>query len=360
MMEIQTQLQRFISHGKALFEARDFEVAHQEFSYALHLLEEADGSRWLEAEEIAEIYLLRGSALFHDDERLAYQDPDVFHQVLEDFEMAIEAQPDNYVYRTLRGRLFLNCKYANYLREAKEDFAKALSLQPDDVQAQKQMGDVLSKLGEFDRAIYYFSQVLNKETDKETYLLRGVSHFRKFPPDFAAAAADFGQAQKWLPRLEELYLWRAKCFQELGEMAVAIEEYDRLLAFSTQKAGYYVDRGVMRLDTDPEGALADYNQALALGANPLAYNNRAFYYRQKGEFDKAIADAQAALAVDPNFAIAYATLAEIYADLGDRESLYEYLELAVTHYYEDALALMEETAFIPYQEEERFRALLLR
>lgn len=357
--EQQQQLEQFISHGQALFEGRDFEASHQQLSLAIFLLEDQGALDWLREEESAKVYLLRGSALLHEHGPSAYQDPDIFHQVLEDFETAIDLQPAQATYHVLRGRLFLNCKYANYLMEAKADFAQALSVQPDDLTALKLMGEVLSRLGEYDRAVYYLSRILEVQPDKEAYLLRGLSFFRQSPPAFARAAADFGRAQQWFPRLEELFLWRAQCFQEMGDTQAALDEYDRLITFSSQKAGYFIDRGVIRAAIDPQGAIEDYNQALALGPHPLAFNNRAVMYRQLGSYEAAIADAQAALATDQNFSIAYATLAEIYAVLEDRPAFYHYLQLAVKHHYQDPMRLLEEPIFASYQEEPDFRALVL-
>ena len=358
--DVQSQLFRHIEEGKILYESRDYESAYQQFSRAVFLIEESKGEQWLEPKEMAELYLLRGSALMYDSEVAAFDDPDVFHQVLEDFEQAIDAQPNQPLYYLLRGQLYLNCRFAQYIREAKEDFAQVLSLEPDNLNANKLMGQVLSREESYDRAIYYFSKVLAESDDKETYLYRGVSYFRTRPPDFAAAAADFGKAQEFLPRLEELYIWRSQCFQEMGDTRAAVAEYDRLIDLAPHKAGYYIDRGVIRNEVDPEGALADYNRALEIEPHPLAYNNRAAYYRSTGQHEAAIQDAKAALEVDGQFSIAYATLAEIYADLGDRDELYRYLPLAIDHYYEDIVEVMTEPAFVPYQQEERFLEVIGR
>lgn len=358
--DLKNQLFQYIEEGEALYESRDYEPAYEYLSRAIYLIEESKGDQWLEAEELAKLYLLRGSALMYDDELSAYQDPDIFHQILEDFEQAIDIQPHQPLYYLVRGRMYLNSKFGKYLREAREDFAKVLSLDPDNLSANKFMGQVLSKEESYDRAIYYFSRVLENSDDKETYLLRGVSHFRNRPPDFEAAAADFGQAQVLLPRLQELYIWRSQCFQELGQIDAAIEEYDRLIRLAPHKAGYYIDRGVIRSETDPEGALEDYNRALELEPHPLAYNNRAAHYRSNGNFDKAIADAKAALELDGQYSIAYATLAEIYADQGNRDSFYHYLRLAIDHYYEDIVEVMMEPAFAPYQQEAKFQEVIGR
>ena len=53
-------------------------------------------------------------------------------------------------------------------------------------------------------------------------------------------------------------------------------------------------------------AIADYNQALTINPNyAYAYVNRGDAWNEKGEYDKAIADYNEAIRLDPNFASAY-------------------------------------------------------
>jgi tetratricopeptide (TPR) repeat protein len=258
----------------------------------------------------------------------------------------------------LRGHLHLNCKFSDYKQEAKADFQAAIKANPSDAPAHRLMGEILSKEEDYEKAIYYFTQSLTIEEDTEIYMLRGVCHFRKAIPDFTAAARDFGIAQKQLPKLEELYIWRAQCFQELGDLPSAIAEYDRLIEISPGNASYLIDRGTIKYSEDPEGALADFTQSLEISVHPLALNNRAYYYLQKGDYDAAIADALMALEVDRNYGITYATLAEIYASRGERDDFYHYLALAKEYYYEDVLDMMMEPAFAPYVEESRFLEII--
>ncbi|MCB0852457.1 MAG: tetratricopeptide repeat protein, partial [Bacteroidetes bacterium] len=210
----------------------------------------------------------------------------------------------------------------------------------------------------YEKAIFYFTQSLAIQKEAEIYMLRGVCHFRKAVPDFTSAAQDFGEAQKQLPKLEELYIWRAQCFQELGDFTSAIEEYDRLVEIAPGNASHLIDRGTIKYAIDPEDAFSDFNKALEITVHPLALNNRAYYYLQQGDYDSAIEDAKMALEVDSNYSIAYATLAEIYATQGDREAFYHFLELAKQHYYEDIIDIMMEPAFAPYTAEPRFLKII--
>ncbi|GHU52814.1 hypothetical protein FACS1894200_13340 [Spirochaetia bacterium] len=46
----------------------------------------------------------------------------------------------------------------------------------------------------------------------------------------------------------------------------------------------------------------------------FAYNNRGIAYKNKGEYDRAIADYTQAITLDPNYAVAYAGRGIIYDD----------------------------------------------
>jgi tetratricopeptide (TPR) repeat protein len=349
---------RYIHHGREAMIERDYQAAHEALSRAVHLVEEQEGSNLLTDEQMAELYLGRGIALWYQEEALTYQDPDIFHQVLNDLEQAIDILPAQPRYHNLRGRLYLEATFDDYQPLAREEFEAALSHDAHDADALKNLGELLLRQQRFDAAIDHFSRSLDQQIDKETYLLRGKAYFQRIPPQFQAAAADFGKAQELLPGLEELYHWRAQCFQELGEWELAIQEYDRLIDLAPDQPGHYVDRGVLKLQQDEDAALADFDQALSIAPHALAYNNRAALLRQRGEHDHALADAQAALALDPKAGVAHATMAEIYADLGDRTAFYQQLALAMDTYYDDVVEVMSEAAFQPYVQEDEFQALL--
>lgn len=351
-------LAQYILEGKALYEAQDYTEAHETLSQAIRLIEEDERSYWLPEEDLAELYLLRGSALMQDDEKATFSDPDIFFQVLNDFEQAIELLPEQGLYYKLRGRLYLRCTFAEYFDQAKSDFRQALQKDPMDTDSMKHLGEVLAKEEEYAGALEFLSRVLLDHEDPEVRMLRGVCFFRKNPPDFQAAAADFGVAQEYMPRLEELYVWRAQCFQEMDRIDEAIAEYDRLIAIAPQKAGYYVDRGALNWSIDAAAALEDYDKAIELEQHPLAYNNRACHLLEEGQIDAALSDMEKALPEAETYPVIYATLAEVYAARGDRNQMYHYLRLAIKHYYEDITDAMENPAFKEYTREDRFRDLL--
>jgi len=68
---------------------------------------------------------------------------------------------------------------------------------------------------------------------------------------------------------------------------------------------------------DLGGALRDYGRALALKRSALVLNNRGCALLESGEVERAIADLEEAVALEPESATAHCSLAEAYARAGD-------------------------------------------
>ncbi|MEO0896264.1 MAG: tetratricopeptide repeat protein [Bacteroidota bacterium] len=352
------KLEKHIQAGLKLFEERDYEGAYSELSQAIYQIEEEEGDMYMNPSQISEIFMFRASAMMAMDNHAAYNEEETFQEALQDYESAIDYDPKNPLLYNLRGKTYMRATYQDFLEEAKEDFNKALEINPKDASAMKSLGEVLSKQGQFDQAIRLLSQVLEEGKDAESFMLRGVANFKKPRADFAAAAADFERAIEILPQLDELYIWRAQSFQNLGDRQSAVKEYNRLIDRVPNISDYYVDRGSLLHNMDPEAAMKDYSYAIKLDQHPLAYNNRASLYVKKRLFDLAIQDAEKALNHPQSPTVAYATMAEIYANMNESDQMYKFLELALQHYYEDILDVYDNEAFKPYHQEEEFQKLV--
>jgi lipoprotein NlpI len=76
----------------------------------------------------------------------------------------------------------------------------------------------------------------------------------------------------------------------------------------------YRDKGEL------DRAIADFNEAVRLDPEfALAYNNRGLAYRDKGEFDRAIADFNEAIRLEPKFAVAFNSRGFTYDRKGERD-----------------------------------------
>ncbi|MBF0507239.1 MAG: tetratricopeptide repeat protein [Nitrospirae bacterium] len=81
----------------------------------------------------------------------------------------------------------------------------------------------------------------------------------------------------------------------------------------------YYNRGIEWRDKgDYDKAIADYSEAIR--RNPqyaLAYNNRGIAWRDKGDYDKAIADYSEAILLNPQYVLAYNNRGIAWRDKGD-------------------------------------------
>lgn len=85
-----------------------------------------------------------------------------------------------------------------------------------------------------------------------------------------------------------------------------------LAAFYTNRAAAYQAKG------DNDRAMADLNEAIRLDPKlAMALNNRGAAYNEQGDNDRAIADYDAAIRIDPKFAMAFQNRGNAYHDKGD-------------------------------------------
>lgn len=355
-------LNQLINQGKKRFENKEFQEAYTELSQAIHLLEKNESELKedpIQDEYIAEIHAMRGTSLMMLHESEALSDPDIFHQIVDDYDFAAQLMPNEPDYLYLRGQMHLYATFENFLEEAEGNFKDALKIDSEHSESQKGLGEVYLKKGKFSPSIDIFDRILREDDeDGDTHALKAMALIRKSPPNFSSAAFHLNKSLAINPNQEELYIWLSTCFQEMGEVREAIKAYDKLIDLNPFNANYLVDRGVLKSLIDREAAVEDYVQALELTPHPLAYNNRADYFRSKGQFDQALEDAFTVIEIDPESYIAYATLAEIYADMKEEDAFYQHLELALKHYYDDIVDAMSTPSFKPYIEEERFTALI--
>lgn len=352
-----SEINTFIQGGIRAVEAKDWETAYQQYSRAINLVEEEQGAGLVE-EAQAELFYQRAISLLSQDEAKVLKETEVFHIVLADLDQAVDLNPALSAYRIHRGRLYMQSAFADYKQQAEDDFQFILDKDPHHQEALRSKGELFSRTGRFNEAIALLTHAIEHDPDPEIYLLRAVCQFKKSPPDFTGSLVDLKKAQELGIHTAEIFLWRAQCYQELGRRGEAIATYNELIELAPDNPDYYVDRGFLLDAEDPSAAMEDYSRALDLAPHALAYNNRANYYRRIGQFEAAIADAEAALREEANMGIAYATLAEIYAETGDVENLEKYMKLSMKYFYEDSVEVMMEPVFGPYLNEPWFQQIL--
>jgi lipoprotein NlpI len=87
-----------------------------------------------------------------------------------------------------------------------------------------------------------------------------------------------------------------------------------------QAINYYNRGNAYSGKGDNDRAIADYNQAISLDPkDATAYYTRGNAYRDKGDNDRAIADYNQVISLDPKFAGVYSNRGNAYRDKGDND-----------------------------------------
>jgi len=101
----------------------------------------------------------------------------IYRKALQEFDKAIELDPNNYRAYFWRGRVNIKVKR---LKEAAVDFQMAIKLKPDYAEAYDNLGWLHMQLEEYDQSINYLSKSLElKPNDGWAYYTRGHCYFQK-------------------------------------------------------------------------------------------------------------------------------------------------------------------------------------
>jgi tetratricopeptide (TPR) repeat protein len=135
-----------------------------------------------------------------------------------------------------------------------------------------------------------------------------------------AAAEFFGQASAYSPHDSALRSNFARALHESGQHALALAQYEQLIALGEASAATWTDRGtVLRKLGRREEALRSYGKALAMAPqHAAAWINQGNLLHELGRYREALASHDIALALQPESA---ATLSNMAATLEKMESL---------------------------------------
>ena len=212
------------------------------------------------------------SLLYNDRGYLRMMKGDL-DSALADFEVAIRLDAKNFYPFWNRGTIYAA---RGDVDRAKADYETALSLNPDD-ESRKKIEAALKALG---RA----SPPARLSSDSST------------DADFQACVKLSGDAGL------------AACNRAIASGKFAGPEL----------AALYGLRGGDRENSDPDGALSDYTQAIRLDpSHSTEFAGRGFIYAKKGDFDRAIQDYDEAIRLDPSNLPAYGGRARAYQQKGD-------------------------------------------
>ncbi len=245
---------------------------------------------------------------------------------INDFNKAIELDPNDPVPYNHRGMAQVT---RGEIARAIDDFGKAIELDPKFVTAYNNRSFAYQRANRRKDAMADLDKALALDSKAAaTYNNRGVMYlddheYAKALADFNAAINLDGTNAGYYVNRREAYL-KLERYREARADAAKLERFARLEALNEavlrdrRSPKPYVDRGTFLLDDGSiDLSLANFNRALDFdGKYWPALLQRARAFVRRGDFQKAVADCTAALAISPRDDI-YAVRGDAYRKMGD-------------------------------------------
>ncbi len=193
----------------------------------------------------------------------------------------------------------LKCYESGKLDEAISEFEKAIAIKPNDAFTRKNLGSAYKKRGMLIKAINEYKKTL----DLDPRYLEGEKALRWFEKGEAALK-------------DKNYNESVKCF----ERALWIPEPPSFAPAHRSLGASYAEKGKF------DKATAELEKAINLDPDDdLSHYSLGFVYQKKEMFDEAISEYKKTLAINPNYAEAHLSLGASYSEKGmNSEAFSEY------------------------------------
>jgi serine/threonine protein kinase/tetratricopeptide (TPR) repeat protein len=201
--------------------------------------------------------------------------------------------------------------------ESAASFSVCIALHPESPWGHYYRGLCWAKTDQDALAIADFDQAIGLKSDQPDFLVnRAIS--RGKAKNASGAEADFAHALELGDSPARIYLLRSRFRRETGDKKGADADLAEGLRHVPRDADGWFQRGLARMETDPEGALADYDEALAL--NPRGFDtlrNKSYVLAEKlKRTQAAIAVLDTMLAYYPDSTLALGGRGVYHARLG--------------------------------------------
>ena len=284
-----------------------------------------------------------------------------FQDALVEIEKVIFDRPNDALLFNIRGACYAGL---DKLKIAKENYEKAIALNPEYSKAHFNLAGVLHELEEFDASIQSYQKALLIEPGyaeahnnlgnvyrESSELEVAIESYQKaihIKPDYVEAYYSLGASYQELGKLEDTL----KCYEkvielrpnltgtlnnlgnilrELGRSDEAILNYEKAILIDPDFVEVYFNlgttfQGLGQLDN----AVKYYKKAIEINLNyPEAHNNLGAAYKDLKEFDSAIQAYQMAIKIKSDYAEAHNNIGIVYKELGQLDDAVKSHETAL-------------------------------
>ena len=199
--------------------------------------------------------------------------------------------------------------YIHKIKDAAQDFNRAIELKPDYANAYNNRGIIKNDLGDFKNAIVDYNLAIKfKNKYAEAFNNRGVSKYNS--GDISGAKQDYDNAVKYNPDYAEAYNNIGVATSDLGDNISSLKYYSKAIELKSNYGEAYNNRGLAKID------LRDYNSGKddfirATEINPqnfFAFNNLGVCFNNLNEYAKAIPEFEKSIKINSRFAEAWKNL----------------------------------------------------
>lgn len=298
------------------------------------------GNNTVESEPDADILALVDAKLkkepknsqLHYERAVALMKRDRITDAITSIKNAIRYDEDNVKYYILSADLHLRNAE---VKQSYADLQKALELEPNSMEAYSKLGEISFFNRDYDRAIESIDKVIEMDPiNAKAFFMRGfiyketgdstnaVRNFRKvieIDPNYADAYEELGllyaihgnklaieyltTALNLNPNNIQARYGLAMFYQDMGEYALAVEEYNKILLIDSTHANSLNNLGYIELLKDNyEQAIAFFDRALLTNSFFVeAIDNKGLAYELMNNPGKAKEMYQMALSIDPGY-----------------------------------------------------------
>jgi WD40 repeat protein/tetratricopeptide (TPR) repeat protein len=306
-----------------------------------------------------------------------------YEHALTDLNEVLRMQPDRYLGLYFRG-------YTYYLKRdydlALKDFELAISLSPASANQYFARGSIHAAKHNYDLAISDYTEALRLEESKYTHANRGWAYINKGDPERALldlnralemdpklvdahtglayihntqqqydlALAQSNSALQTNPKYGYAYLLRGLTYKGKQENNAALADFSRAIEFDPKLSDAYFNRALLSVSTHQyQQAVDDVSAMIQLEptrADPYQWRAAVIMLMRDGKddnakIDRAIADLNEALRLQPNHRGALTDRSAGYLAKGDTRSALADLDQIVRYYPDDPTAYAKRAQF---------------
>ena len=202
------------------------------------------------------------------------------------------------------------------LDSAKRLFSQIIDIEPLNVRAHNNLGNVLKELGNNKEAIISFNKVIkiDPRNTNAHYNLGGLFYKLR---EFKKAESFFKSTVEIQPNYAMAYFNLANVSVELKDLEKAVSYYQKTIAINPKLPSAYNNLGlVYRNLNDFENAIINYKKSIEINSkHASSHHNLGIAYKEIGNFDKAIESHEMAIKCEPENLVNYYYLGELKKDI---------------------------------------------